>query len=120
MAFVALGLITCTLGGLLYFLYYNRNMSSLRLRERSVRAALERDEEALAELKKALPGLELAKRISLPAKVDDARREYGAELDKMLRASEFPAKKIGINPKPLENRSAAPASKRPPFQRLIF
>src|SRR5262249_24765036 len=38
----------------------------------------------------------------------------------MLKMSDFAVDKTTVIPKPLENRSAVPASKRPPYTRLSF
>src|SRR5437899_70063 len=122
LAYLALTLITLTLGGLLYFLYYDRNMSSLKKRQRAAEAELTANETAIEQYEKAKPRLDAAKRLSLPPDAN-AANNYSDELTKMLTASRFPADKItSVKPKQQVEalKTTGPNKQKPMFTRVLF
>jgi hypothetical protein len=124
MAYLALGLLTLTGAGLIYFLYYDRSMSSLKNRQRTLSAELSADEEALADFEKNKPMLDASKRLSLPADINMSSNKYGEELERMLAASHFPADKISlVKPKMQADAPKAPGASRqqkPVFTRVLY
>src|SRR5262245_38531036 len=119
MAYLALGLITLTIGGLIYFLYYDRNMSALKKKQRAVESELATHEAALEQFEKAKPTLDAAKRLSLPPDIN--LNEYQNELIKMLEASRFPAQKItSVAPKQQVEiqKTTGPNRQKPMFTRV--
>lgn len=119
MAVVALAAIFVFLGGFLGYQFILRPLKTTENRIRSLQDDVEKNERAKQELLVSMPRLKQMRKLSLPADVDMARREYEAELGKMLRSAEFAVGSYSVNAKPLENRTTA-ASKKPPFVRLVF
>jgi hypothetical protein len=121
MAYLAVTLITLTLGGLLYFLYYDRSMSSLGKRQRAAESELAANEMAIEQFEKAKPKLDAAKRLSLPAD-PNAPNNYSNELNSLLTASRFPADKISmVKPKQqVEQKATGPNKQKPMFTRVLF
>lgn len=123
LAGLAVVLIGITAFGVFYFLYYDRSLKSLDNRERNLLANIERDKARLEEIEKAMPGLKLARKMSLPADPVTARRLYTQELESMLAASRFPLARCTVTPK-AESRSplaagAAAKKDKPPFTRQV-
>jgi len=122
MAYLALTLITLTLGGLMYFLYYDRSMSSLKKRQRAAESELTANETAIEQFEKSKPKLDAAKRLSLPAD-PNAPNNYSDELIKLLTASRFPADKITqVKPKQVVDalKATGPNKQKPMFTRVLF
>jgi hypothetical protein len=123
MAYLALTLITVTAAGVLYFMYYDRNMSQLKNRQRTAESDIDTKDAALAEYEKTKPLVDLDKRLSLP-ETQNASLKYGEELEKMLALSGFPAEKIGsVRPKQSEGpktTALGPGKQKPFFTRVLF
>lgn len=106
------------------FFGYQFYLSPMRQRETQI-ANLQHDieerEARVAAIQAQRPKLEKLRKISLPANIDHARREYGEEIEKMLRASGFEAGSFSVLPKQPETRtSPAFANKKPIYTKLPF
>jgi hypothetical protein len=123
MALVLIALMTLVVGGVVYFQYYSRTMTTLEKTQHSVEDEDFKAEMSLMEINKGLPRLEQAKKLSLPPDVESfsSKREYTAKLEDLLRKSDFYAGKSPfIDPKPPENISSLAAAKRPPYTKLTY
>jgi hypothetical protein len=72
------------------------------------------------EVVQAVPRLKEMQKLSLPADQALSQQKYSAELEAMLKDSQFPTDKTSVLPKALETHSNVPPSKRPPYTKLIF
>lgn len=81
------------------------------------------DEMEIRELKlqKDTKRYEVDRKMSLPADVDLARREYGIQLESLLRRSDFQANAIKVTPRPLDNKTAPTLGpKKPAYTKILF
>ena len=119
MALVAMHVLFVFGGGLLGYQFILRPMKTAETRTITALDEVGKDQNQLDELETALPRLELMKKMSLPADPVFASFAYGAELEKMLRASDFAAGKLDIARKEAD-RSSTTTTKKPPYQRLLY
>lgn len=118
---VILGFLVLAVGG--GFAGYQFALKPMRSKDasiESIRREITKNEDRLFQTQQDLKRMDVLKRISLPANVDVASREYGAELARLLRSSEFPSSDTSIIHKPAENVANLPPAKRPPFTRISF
>jgi hypothetical protein len=121
LAYVLLGFIILAALGFFGYQFY---LVPMRERETSI-SSLRNDVDVKQAKVDAIhaqsQAMQKLKKLSLPANVDQARREYGEELEKMLRASGFDAGSISVLPKQPETRtSPAFANKKPIYTKLPF
>ncbi len=120
MAFLALGVVVFTLLALLYFFYYDSNMTSLANQLKRIDADQRSTDEELDAIEKGQERLKAARELSLPAdmskstEVKNAEGDYQRILTKMLY--NFGSK---TSVKFKESATAAGA-KRPPMLHLIY
>lgn len=106
------------------FFGYQFFLSPMRQRDQQIADATREVEER--EMKKAAilaqrPKLDKMRKISLPANIDQARREYGEEIEKTLRASGFDAGSFSVLPKQPETRTSPTfANKKAIYTKLPF
>jgi hypothetical protein len=81
---------------------------------------LNKAELAEQEVELAVPRLKEMQKLSLPPEQAWSQQKYAAELEAMLKDSQFPTDKTSVLPKALETRSNIPPSKRPPYTKLVF
>jgi hypothetical protein len=64
---------------------------------------------------------EVSRKMSLPADVDLARREYGIQLESLLRKSDFAPNAIKVTPRPIDTKTVPTlALKKPAYTKLLF
>jgi len=94
----------------------DRNKQIANLREE-----ISEREKRVTEITEQLPRYNQLRKLSLPADVDLARREYEMQLSGLLRRADFPASAITITPRPADVKTAPPLSgKKPAYTKLAF
>jgi hypothetical protein len=121
LALVLLGVIVLSALGFFGYQFY---LVPMRNRDSQI-ASLEREvadrEARVAAIRAQKAMLDKYRAISLPSNVDQARREYGEELEKMLRASGFEAGSFSVLPKQPETRTSPTfVNKKPVYTKLPF
>src|SRR5262249_51277831 len=79
----------------------DRNKQIANLREE-----ISEREKRVTEITEQLPRYSQLRKLSLPADVDLARREYEMQLSGLLRRADFPASAITITPRPADVKTA--------------
>lgn len=120
LAIVLLGVIFVGGGSLAAYLFYYRSLNSANLRQQKFEKDVAANNNKLKDLEASMPRLQQMKKLSLPADVNLAQREYGAEIGKLLRNANFEGEKFTITAKPIEKRELVPINKRLPYTRLYF
>ncbi len=102
-----------------YTLFYSPIQARQRTADAFQKEIADR-QDRLTKLKRDLPRLAEAKRRSLPADPDLARREYEAVLGRTLRAARVPAGAT-VTPRTVDNRNVPTlAPKKPAYTRVAF
>jgi hypothetical protein len=74
-----------------------------------------------AKLQKDTKQYEIDRKMSLPADVDLARRQYGIQLESLLRKSRFVANTIKVTPRPVDAKTVPVLGpKKPAYSKLLF
>lgn len=107
-------------GGFAGYLLFYRSFRNANLRMQKLQQDVAANERKLGEMETSLPRLQQLKKMSLPADVNLAQREYEAEMSRLLRQAEFAGGTPTITAKPVEKRETVTAAKRLPFIRLSF
>jgi hypothetical protein len=121
---LAIGLLGVIVLAVVGFFGYQFYLVPMREREARI-ADLKRDvderEARVDVIHSEQPKLEKFRKISLPSNIDLARRAYGEEIEKMLRASGFDAGSFSVLPKAPETRTSPTfTNKKPIYTRLPF
>jgi hypothetical protein len=121
MAYILLGFIFLSAVGFFGYTFY-----LVPMRERETRISdLRRDVDGLEARVEVIHAqqakLDKMRKVSLPRNIDQARRAYGEEIEKMLRASGFEAGSFSVLPKQPETRTNPTfANKKPIYTKLPF
>lgn len=121
LAYILLGFIILAALGFFGYQFYLVPMRERETRIADLRRDVDIQQAKVDAVHAQAQAMKKIKKISLPANVDQARREYGEEIEKMLRASGFEAGSISVLPKQPETRtSPAFANKKPIYTKLPF
>jgi hypothetical protein len=121
MAYILLGFIVLSAVGFFGYQFYLVPMRERETRIGDLRREVDGLEARVEAIHAQQPKLEKMRKISLPSNIDQARRAYGEEIEKMLRASGFEAGNFSVLPKAPETRTNPTfANKRPVYTKLPF
>jgi hypothetical protein len=121
LAYILLGFIVLAVTGFFGYTFYLVPMREREARIVDLRRDVDEREARVDVIHLEQPTLEKFRQISLPKDVDLARRAYGEEIEKMLRASGFEPGNFSVLPKAPETRTSPTfANKRPIYTQLPF
>ena len=122
LAIILLGVIVLSAVGFFGYQFYLKPMRAHGPGRRPAAAKCKSAKPGRRHRRQTKPALEKMQTISLPANVDLARREYGEELEKTLRAERLRGRRFSMLPKQpdTKHQPARFANKKPIYTRLLF
>lgn len=121
LAVLLLGVIFTAGGGFLGYQFLYRPVAERQGYAATLTADIAKANDRVAAIQKDLPRLEKAKKRSLPADIDLARREYEGQVSRMLREAQFIPTSITIDSRPPETTGVPVVTPRKPaYSRLTY